>query len=114
MEGWIRRIVVNTALSFIKKNKSFNHIALDVITDEPDLSMSADMEEIPYSILLSTLDTLDARKRMVFSLFVFESYSHKEISEELNITIANSRSELTRARIGLRKTLTNHLQKVQC
>lgn len=104
-EGWIRKIMVNCALSRYR-NKSHLHpvIRLDTLGYDPqsetDIVSSVDAKE-----LLSLIQSLPAGYRIVFNLFVFEGYKHREIAEALGITEGTSKSNLSDARAFLQKAL---------
>jgi RNA polymerase sigma-70 factor (ECF subfamily) len=116
-EGWIRRIVINTAINYIKKNRdykteSFNETNLDYNSsvsnnsaDENDVVKEADFTE---EELRDALNILPANYRIIFNLFCFENYSHKEIAKELSINEETSRVRLLRAR----RTMQEHLIKL--
>ncbi len=103
-EGWMRRIVVNTALEkFRNSNKLYRVDDIDHIP-EPD----ADPENQDYAgleavDLLDIIRELPPKYRMVFNLFAIEGYSHREISEMINISEGTSKSNLSRARTILQK-----------
>lgn len=106
-EGWMRRIVVNTALEkFRNKHSLYRVDDIDNIP-EPD----ADPENDDYSgldavDLMSIIRDLPPKYRMVFNLFAIEGYSHKEISKMINISEGTSKSNLSRARIILQKKVS--------
>lgn len=104
-EGWIRTIVINTALN--KKNKlSFSrekHVEenfLDVNNYEPSVISRLTADEI-----LKFIDKLPEGYRIVFNLYVVEGYSHKEIGKLLDIKEASSRSQLAKARRMLQEII---------
>lgn len=96
-EGWIRRIIVNEALMFLRKRHNFkadieldNHLQLsDNQTIEHDLAAQD---------ILSLLDKLPTGYRTVFNLYVLEGYKHREIAELLGISINTSKSQLILAK----------------
>lgn len=97
-EGWMRRIIVNTAISNYRKNlKHYNHSNIDDIYEfeqeisDPDVEFS--MEE-----MLRVIQSLSPGYRMVFNLFAIEGYPHKEIADMLGIDIATSKSQYSRAK----------------
>ena len=100
--GWIRRILVNEAIDFIRSKKAFNakHIP---VADFPESAIGVEeiMEE-PSSILL-LLDALPLKAKAVFNLYVIEGYKHQEISDVLGISVANSKWNLHLARKKLKK-----------
>ena len=109
-EGWIRRIIINTAIkSNLKKSVIDAEIDLDHLTDEitiPEVFSSLSEEE-----LIKLISSLPDGYRMVFNLFAIEGFSHKEIGEILNIEESTSRSQLTKARKMLQNKV-NDLYKV--
>ena len=96
-EGWIRRIVVNTALRDIQKSSFKNEqIGLENIierSEEPTAISNLSEQEI-----LKLISFLPDGYRTVFNLYVFEDFSHREISQHLGIEESTSRSQLTKAR----------------
>lgn len=105
LEGWIRRVIVNTALERYRKNNPTLGIEqvpeLREIEDEPDIYIGISMNE-----MLTYIHSLPERYRMVFNLYVFENMSHKEIAESMGITEGTSKSDLSRAR-GILQTKIN-------
>lgn len=105
-EGWIRRIMVNEALSFLRKKRSlFLYSELDGAADEsePVLADSTLLTEEILDIIASLPDGY----RTVFNMYAIEGYAHKEISELLGIDENTSKSQLSRARQLLRQRLVS-------
>jgi len=104
--GWVRRIVVNTALErFRDKNYLFALHADDV--DEVNVEgYSHVLEEISKKEIMNLVQSLTPQYRVVFNLYAIEGYSHKEIAEMLNIKEGTSKSNLSRAREILKEKLT--------
>lgn len=103
LEGWVRRIMVNTALAHFRQQKM-------KWTDEaPDESV-ADTTSVEGSLetreLLAMIQTLPAGFRTVFNLFAIEGYTHREIGQMLGISENTSKSQYSRARVHLMKRLT--------
>lgn len=104
-EGWMRRIFVNCALENLRKS--------DVLKEATDLDSSSDLIEPDASViehlsaqeLMSLIQELPPGFKAVFNLFAIEGYSHKEIGDMLHITESTSRSQYTRARQLLQKTI---------
>jgi RNA polymerase sigma factor (sigma-70 family) len=97
IEGWVRKIVVNTALNYCKKI-SFTHenIGLPAHYDVPEIaSVLAHLSE---EELLRHVRALPDGFRIVFNLYAIEGFDHKEIAAQLNIQEGTSRSQLARAR----------------
>ncbi|QHL86397.1 sigma-70 family RNA polymerase sigma factor [Nibribacter ruber] len=103
-EGWVRRIMVNEALQYLRKKEPLHlaiekeHIHLASEDATPDSDMSA--EE-----MMEMLHDLPAGYRAVFNLYAIEGYSHKEIGEMLNISEGTSKSQLSKARAMLQRML---------
>lgn len=108
-EGWAKRIMVNTALTHIRRRRPLgSELDLDTIelvsSDEEILSrMTADE-------LLRLVRDLPDGYREVFSLFGIEGYSHSEIAEKLNISEGNSKLRMNRARRMLQQRVTELMQ----
>lgn len=109
-EGWIRRIMVNTALNIYRSNqKHYFHTDIDEIQEQ----FAGDrMFSDNYSCeqLLKMIHDLPTGYRLVFNLFEIEGYSHKEIAEMLDISVNTSKSQLLKAKNVLKNKLlkTNH------
>ena len=103
-EGWIRRIMVNTAIEVYRKNqRSLNVVDIDQVFDEPQTMF--DMSGLETKDLLKLIKQLPGGYRLVFNMYVIEGYSHKEIGEQLNISEGASKSQLSRARALLREKI---------
>lgn len=115
-EGWIRRIMVNTAIDHLRKNKQ-NYLIVSTVyanekagnlveeVNEEDLMLNIDKEDI-----LKAVQELTPAYRTVFNLFVIEEFTHKEIAEMLDISEGTSKSNLSKAKFNLKKNLM-HLIK---
>lgn len=103
-QGWYRRIVINASLAYIKKRMSFDDIndaTIDI--QEGDNHWYS---EIPMSAIKTAIQQLPTRSRTIFSLYVIEDYRHKEISEELGISISTSKTQYRYAKKLLKAFLT--------
>lgn len=109
-EGWIRRIVVNTAIRHLEKKKiQFKDIE-ETTYDAPRVEAAA-YTHLGQEDLLKLINQLPDGYRMVFNLNAIEGYSHEEIAEMLNIQPGTSRSQLVKARKMLQYQILQ-LQKV--
>ncbi len=105
LEGWIRRVVVNSAIDTLRKRiKMENRIDRDIIEIEARDSNGA-LSDMTVEELMSFVSRLPAGARMVFNLFAVEGYSHKEIAKNLKISIGTSKSQYNRARNLLQEWL---------
>ena len=101
-EGWMKRIVINTALQTYRQKNVLNLVEND-LPDEVDVEV--DEEDISLDYLLKIIQELPERYRMVFNLYVLDGYSHKEISDLLGIAEGTSKSNLSRARLILKEKI---------
>lgn len=100
-EGWAKRIMINNAL---QKYKGVRY--MEVINENiPDEEIDVDDENIPIEYLMQIIQELPDQYRLVFSLYVLDGYSHKEIAEMLKITTGTTKSNLARARLILKEKI---------
>lgn len=101
-EGWMKRIVVNECLMYLRKNNNMNlHLDLDkakVIPENPTI-----IDDLSYQEILDLLDLLPNGYRTIFNLYIIEGYKHREIAEQLGISINTSKSQLILAKKKLRE-----------
>lgn len=108
-EGWLRRIVVNESLTYLRRNKNmYLETEIETVDKNPDLSRFEN--HLEADDLLRMIGELPTGYRMVFNLYAIDGYSHKEIAEQLGISENTSKSQLSRARIFLQKKL-NEMDK---
>ena len=104
-EGWVRKIFINTALEYLRRNDILRE-TVDIDDNEPLQEIDAStVEQMSADELMELIAELPAGFRTVFNLFVVEGYNHKEIGTMLGITESTSRSQLTRAKKWLQKRL---------
>ena len=104
-EGWMKRILVNTALQKHRQQKVYGITNEDQIAEE---EVEIETEEVSVSYLLECIQNLPDRYRQVFNMYVMDGYSHKEISNLLNISEGTSKSNLARARMALKEEIENN------
>ncbi|EDP97024.1 sigma-70 family RNA polymerase sigma factor [Kordia algicida OT-1] len=107
-EGWLRRITVNTVLQKYRGKGAFEVVNERVLKDEP---VSVYEEDISIDYLLSIVQELPDRYRLVFNLYVLDDYSHQEIAEMLGISQGTSKSNLARARMILKNKIESFKKK---
>ncbi len=105
-EGWMKRIIINTALQKYRTKRLLSLVS-EEIPDE--IVVEVDEETVSLDYLLSIIQELPDRYRMVFNLYILDGYSHKEIAEKLEISEGTSKSNLSRARTILK----NKIEKEQ-
>jgi RNA polymerase sigma factor (sigma-70 family) len=104
--GWIRRIMVNTALSHLRKQRDFVKDVPDFSAFEAKFHTEEDFaSNLDAQTLLGYLQKLPPGYRAVFNLYAIDGFSHEEIAEQLGITIGTSKSQLYKAREYLKKIL---------
>lgn len=109
-EGWIKKIIINTALNNYHKNlKYYFYSNIDEINENSIVDNDEDLLNVNPHIskekLVEIIQCLPLGYRMIFNLFVIEGLTHKEISNLLNIAEGTSKSQLSKARKLLRKKL---------
>jgi RNA polymerase sigma factor (sigma-70 family) len=103
-EGWMRKIMVNTAIESYRKNlRTLNVVPIDAAYEQP--ATGFDFSSLGMQDLLKVIQKLADGYRMVFNMYVIEGYSHKEIAENLGISEGASKSQLSRARAILQQEI---------
>lgn len=108
-EGWMTRIMINTAMKKYRSRTVYLSVDEDLIEDTED-NFDVDEEQVELSELIRFIQELPERYRHVFNLYVMEGFSHQEISEMLKISTGTSKSNLARARLKLQESVEAHLQ----
>lgn len=103
-EGWIRRIMVNECLTFLRSNKTLIYLDDSRVTDYNELDDELDELEFTFNVE-EVLQELPEPYRLVFNLHILEDYSHQQIAEALNISISSSKTQLFRAKAKLKEII---------
>lgn len=117
-EGWMRRIMANTAIDSIRRHKKD-----PMLTDNDEdfklgsVNPSIECEEEEFTAIkaemaLEAIQELSPAYRAVFNLYVIEEYTHKEIAEILNISEGTSKSNLAKAKQNLQKILIDRFKNI--
>lgn len=102
---WSNRVLAHAALKFLKKN-SFQKLFVELDATESDFRFDDQlMSHISANEILSYIQELPTGYKLVFNLFAIEEYTHKEIAEQLNISIGTSKSQLFKARKMLKEII---------
>lgn len=112
LEGWIRRIMVNQSLYYLRQNKNM-YLEVDIEKADEVLDWESIGNSLEANELMQMVQNLPVGYRSVFNLYAIEGYSHREIAEALNISENTSKSQLSRARALLRKQLENNETVIQ-
>jgi len=104
--AWIKRVVINNCINFLKKRR----LQLEEFQDHYTDTLADTREEVPDNSLNvhninTALQELPDGYRVVFTLYLFEGYDHREIAEILNISEATSKSQYSRAKKKLKGIL---------
>lgn len=111
LKAWMSRIVVNTSLEYLRRNR--NHtISLDLVGEAADVAQDAppDLERVSREELLGFIAELPEGYRTVFNLFCIEGYSHRQIAQELGIGEKSSSSQLLRAKRLLATKIKSYIE----
>lgn len=104
-EGWIKRVLVNTAINhYHQTSKEKLQVDYNALSGEESISEDA-IGKIANEELLTLIQSLPEGYRMVFNLYVIEGYNHKEIGEMLNISEGTSKSQLSKAKGVLKSSI---------
>jgi RNA polymerase sigma-70 factor (ECF subfamily) len=122
-EGWMRRIVVNFSISlyrikakepsFLELNNSSFQISDDTIENEEPSIFDILKEKLNKEDIIEEIQRLPEAYKLILNLYIFENYSHKEICNELNISVQNSKVRLMRARQLLQENLLSRLNIIK-
>lgn len=105
-EGWMKRVLINTAISNYRSNlKYYYHADIDEIKKTEIDESSVDNSEFSKEELLKVINSLPEGFKIVFNLYAIEGYKHKEIGEMLDIDIGTSKSQYSRAKALIQKKL---------
>ena len=108
LEGWIRRIVVNTALNHIRSNPVRWFVDVDDTQIPYEDTEKEEVQTVKPEILMSLIQQLPPGYRTVLNLFVFEKYPHKEIARVLDISEGTSRSQYAKAKALLKRKIEEY------
>lgn len=105
LEGWIRKIVVNTSLELYRKKKREKEVIEEYSGGVEQFSEGI-LEKINASELVKMVNELPTKAAMVLKLHAIEGYAHKEIAELMGITVGTSKSQLNRARFLMKEEIS--------
>lgn len=101
--AWLKKIVVNRSLDYLKKRKVQLEEINERTTQIEDYQMPT--HEVKAEVLKAAIQDLSDGYRVVLSLYLIEGYDHEEISQILGISNSSSRTQLLRAKNKLRELL---------
>lgn len=107
LEGWVRRIMVNTATDYYRKKKRLKFTEVSAEDAASEISI-IDLDRFAVRDIIKCVQELPEGCRMIFTLYAIEGYTHKEIGEALDISIGTSKSQFSRARLLLQEKLKKY------
>lgn len=117
-EGWIRRIMVNTAIDHYRKNRQSPLKADPDYVENNGVEVVEENESEEYGGIrpeevMEAVQKLTPAYRTIFNLYALESYTHKQIGELLGISEGTSKSNYSKARANLKKLLADKIKVLQ-
>ena len=110
-EGWLRRIISNTAIDQLRKNKKETFLTNEEnLEAEDEIKEDSIYQNISMSEIVNAVSKLSDGYRSVFNLYVMEGYTHQEISEILGISPGTSKSNYFKAKKKLKSLLINKIK----
>ncbi len=111
-KGWLRKIMINSAIDYFRKNEKHYH-SLDISHVQYKAANDSVIDLLSAEEIIAAIQRLPPSYRMVFNLYVVEGYKHEEIANQLNISIGTSKSNLAIARSKLKKMIAeNGIEKM--
>ncbi len=109
--SWLKRIVINNSIAHYNKNKKHKEVALDdvlyKVEETSDITKENTNENTQLHAIIQTMKTLKSNYRTCLTLHLIEGYDYEEICEIMNISAANCRTMISRAKDSLRKKLAH-------
>ena len=105
--GWIRKIMIYTSIDLLRKELKFNTTQVLKQDDESYFITPSVLDKLYFEDILVQIRLLPPATQIVFNLYIIDGFTHKEISEQLNISEGTSRWHLAEAKRKLRELLDN-------
>lgn len=110
-KGWLRKIMVCTAIDHFRKHKKHRVVGeLDITSVQPHVHEQTGLDKVSYDEIIRFIQNLSPAYRTVLNLFIVEGFSHEEISDQLGISVGTSKSNLAKARKQLQRILFSQYQ----
>ncbi len=112
LKAWLRRIMTTESLVYLRNHRiEHSVIPIEDLPEDDSLISESDAESIPEEVLMDMVTHLPEGYRTVFNMYVFESYTHKQIGEKLGINEKSSSSQYYRAKCLLAKQIKEYLNR---
>jgi RNA polymerase sigma factor (sigma-70 family) len=112
--AWLKRIIINYSIDFYKKNNAYHSADIEKVLlkveDDSTAEAETDFQHLKAEQVLKAIENLKDNYRMILTLFFIEGYDQEEITEILNISYANCRTMISRAKESLRTKLEDTRQ----
>jgi RNA polymerase sigma-70 factor (ECF subfamily) len=108
-EGWVRRIMVYTAINHYKQRIRKFQETLDMDNNDSAFDEGI-IEKISAKEIVALVQQMPEGYRMVFNLYAIEGYTHKEIADIMGIAIGTSKSQYARAKSYMQQVIKQHYQ----
>jgi len=110
-KGWVRKIMIHTALDQYRRQLKYAEVRTGDIEQQAGLSNGENvLQQLAYEDLLAMVQRLSPVYRTVFNLHVIDGYTHEEIAEILEISVGTSKSNLFKARANLQAMIKTNFQ----
>ena len=103
-KGWLRKVMINSAIDYFRRNERHYH-SLDISHVQNESLSENALDKLSAEEIISCIQRLPPSYRMVFNLYAIEGYHHEEIANQLNITVGTSKSNLAIARNKLKRMI---------
>lgn len=112
-KGWVRKVMINSAIDYYRRNEKHYH-SLDISHVQYESSAENVFDTLGEQDIIAAIQLLPPSYRMVFNLFVIEGFKHEEIANQLNISVGTTKSNLAIARNKLKRILiTEQVEKIK-
>ncbi len=113
LKGWMKSILVNTAIDHFRKNKN-KYYTTDIEESHFVVETSDDtaIDKLSYKEIMELVQRLSPGYRTIFNLFVIDGFKHEEIASQLNISVGTSKSNLSKAKANIQRMLRE--ATIQC
>ena len=106
LKGWIKRIMLNTAIDHFRKNNKYL-MNMDMGDNLYNLAYEEEnsLDKMSYDEIYKIVQRLSPMYRTVFNLYIIDGFKHEEIARKLNISVGTSKSNLAKAKINIQKMM---------
>ncbi|RYY47619.1 MAG: RNA polymerase sigma factor [Chitinophagaceae bacterium] len=106
LKGWMKRIMINTAIDHLRKNNQ-RFLVAEIADHQFNVAEDAasSIDQLTYKEILAIIQQLSPVYRTVFNLYVMDGFKHEEIAQQLKISVGASKSNLSKARMNIQRML---------